>query len=131
MHEISVAEAILARALDAAAEHDADRIEALTIEVGRATHVNTDQVVFCLDAITEGTPAEGVEVRTEAVDPFAACDCGWSGAPESLDVGPAFAPDVRCPECGHRAHLERGRECRLVAIEVPDGESTPDKQPAQ
>ena len=131
MHEISVAEAILSRALDAAAEHDADRIEALTIEVGRATHVNTDQVRFCLDAIAEGTPADGATVRTDVVEPVAACDCGWTDEPEALDVGPTFAPDVRCPECGHRAHLERGRECRLVAIDVPDDESTPEKPPAQ
>ena len=131
MHEISVAEGILSRALDAAAEHDADCVEAITIEIGRATHVNTEQVIFCLGAIAEGTPAEGATVRTETVDPVAACDCGWSGEPDSLDVGPAFAPDVRCPQCGARAQLERGRECRIVAIEVPDAASPTDTQPAQ
>ncbi|MEF8779537.1 MAG: hydrogenase maturation nickel metallochaperone HypA [Haloferacaceae archaeon] len=120
MHEISVASAILDRALTAADEHGADRVEAMTVEIGRATHVNADQLVFCLEAITEGTPAEGAAVRTETVEPEAACECGWRDDPDELDLANAFAPDVRCPECGGRAELVRGRECRLASVDVPE-----------
>lgn len=120
MHEISVASGILDRALSAAEEHGADRIEAVTIEIGRATHVSPDQLVFCLETIAEGTAAERTTVRTEPVEPVAACDCGWRDAPEELDLAIAFAPEVRCPECGDRTELVRGRECRLASIEIPD-----------
>ena len=120
MHEISVASGILDRAIAAAEEHGADRIDALTIEIGRATHVNPDQLVFCLEAITEDTPAEGAVVRTETIEPVAACDCGWRDEPNDLGLVGGFAPDVRCPECGDRTELVRGRECRLASIEVPE-----------
>lgn len=120
MHEISVASGILDRALSAAEEHGADRIDAVTLEIGRATHVNPDQLVFCLKTVVEGTPAEGATVKTETVEPVAACECGWRDTPEQLDLAIGFAPDVRCPECGDRTELVRGRECRLASIEIPD-----------
>lgn len=120
MHEISVARGILERALEVAADHGADRIDELTLEIGRVTHVNPEQLVFCLDAIIEETPAAGATIRTEQVEPIAACDCGWRDTPAELDLAAGFAPDVRCPNCGSRADLVRGRECRLTSIEVPD-----------
>ncbi|MFB6085877.1 MAG: hydrogenase maturation nickel metallochaperone HypA [Halodesulfurarchaeum sp.] len=136
MHEVSVAHAILERALAAAAEHDADRIDELTLEIGRATHVNPDQLVFCLEAIAEDTLAAGATIRTETVDPIAVCDCGFRGEPDELALAAGFAPDIRCPNCGGRAELDRGRECRLASIEVPEqadvpksGESNPQPDP--
>ncbi|APE95136.1 hydrogenase maturation nickel metallochaperone HypA/HybF [Halodesulfurarchaeum formicicum] len=130
MHEISIANGILSRAVDAANEHGADRIDALTIEIGRATHVNPEQVVFCLEAIADSTPAAEATIRTETIQPRAECDCGWEGTPESLDLPGGFAPNIRCPDCGQRADLVRGRECRLASIEVPDA-SPEDKPPAR
>ncbi|MDR5672184.1 Zn finger protein HypA/HybF [Halalkaliarchaeum sp. AArc-CO] len=120
MHEISVASGILDRAITAAEEHGADRIDAITIEIGRATHVNPEQLVFCLETIADGTAGEGATVRTETVDPVAVCDCGWRDEPDDLGLVGGFAPDVRCPECGERTELVRGRECRLASIEVPE-----------
>ncbi|MFW5965164.1 MAG: hydrogenase maturation nickel metallochaperone HypA [Halodesulfurarchaeum sp.] len=120
MHEISVAAGILDRALEAAEEYGADRIDAITVEIGRATHVNPDQLAFCLSAVAEETPAEGLAVHTETIDVVAACDCGWRDTPEDLGVVGGYAPDVRCPNCGARATLLRGRECRLATVDVPD-----------
>ncbi len=120
MHEISIANGILDRALEAASEHDADRIDALTVEIGRATHVNPDQLVFCLESIVDSSLAAGATIETEAVEPVAACECGWRGTPAELDLAAGFAPDVRCPDCGTRADLVCGKECRLTSIEIPD-----------
>ncbi|MDZ7850501.1 MAG: hydrogenase maturation nickel metallochaperone HypA [Halodesulfurarchaeum sp.] len=120
MHEISVAHGILERALRAADEYGAERIDELTLEIGRATHVNPDQLVFCLEAILADTPADGATIRTETVDPIATCDCGFRDEPDELALAAGFAPDVRCPNCGGRAELEQGRECRLASIDVPD-----------
>ncbi|MFP4529797.1 MAG: hydrogenase maturation nickel metallochaperone HypA [Halodesulfurarchaeum sp.] len=120
MHEISVAHGVLERALAAAGEYGADRIDEMTLEIGRVTHVNPEQLVFCLEAITEGTPAEGATITTETVDPIATCDCGFHDEPSELNLAAGFAPDVRCPNCGGRAELVQGRECRLASIDVPE-----------
>ncbi|AUX08251.1 hydrogenase nickel incorporation protein HypA/HybF [Halalkaliarchaeum desulfuricum] len=131
MHEISVASGILDRAISAAEEHGADRVDAITIEIGRATHVNPDQLVFCVETVAEGTPIAGAAVRTDVVDPVAACDCGWRGEPDDLGLVGGFAPDVRCPECGERTELVRGRECRLASIEVPEVDDESGQTPTQ
>lgn len=124
MHEISVAKGILDRALEAASAHGADSIDAITLEIGRATHVNPDQIVFCLEAIADSTPAEDSTIRIEIVEPVAECECGWRAEPDELDFVSGFAPDVRCPDCGRRADLVQGQECRLASIEIPDPESS-------
>lgn len=120
MHELSIATGLLDRALTAAREHDATRIDELTVEVGQATHVNPDQLRFCLETAATDTPADDATVTIETVPAAARCACGWTGTPESLDVALSYAPDVRCPDCGERADLERGRGCRLASIEIPD-----------
>lgn len=127
MHELSVASGIVDRALAAAAEEGADRIEELTVEVGEATHVNPDQLRFCLDTAIEETIASGATVTIEPVSPVVRCGCGWRGEPETLDVAISYAPDLRCPECGDRTEFEQGRECRLASIEIPDAAGTPQR----
>lgn len=121
MHEISVASGMLDRALEVAHENGADCIDAMTLEIGPATHVNPDQLVFCLETIATDTLAEGATIKTETIEPVAECDCGWRDTPEKLDLAISFAPDMRCPECENRVELVRGRECRLASIDVPDG----------
>lgn len=120
MHELSVAEALLDRAAEAAADHDAATVEAITVELGAATHVNPEQLRFCLEAVAEATPVEGATVDIERVDPRAACDCGWAGEPPSFEGTAAVVPAARCPECGARTEFTRGKECRLATVTVPD-----------
>ncbi len=135
MHELSIATGILDRALSAAEAHGADRIEALRIELGEATHVNQRQLRFCLETSLEGTIAAGARVRIDEITPQAACDCGWNGRPQTLEIALSYAPDVRCPECDSRATLVRGRECRLASIDVPDeayrSTETPETTPTE
>lgn len=123
MHEFSVADAVLERALEAAADHEAAAIEELTIELGTATHVNPDQLAFCLETVARDTPAADATVTIEPVDPHARCGCGWDGEPPTLDVSGAVAPNLHCPDCGGRLELVRGKECRLSSITVPDADS--------
>jgi hydrogenase nickel incorporation protein HypA/HybF len=125
MHELSIATSILDRALTAASDHGAEEIEELTVEVGTVTHVNPGQLKFVLEAAMETTIAADAEVILETVTPDAQCDCGWSGEPETLDVAVSYAPDISCPSCGARLTLDRGRECRLASIEIPDTASGP------
>lgn len=119
MHEFSVAHDVVDQAVEAAADHGADRVDELTVEVGRVTHLNPRQLRFCIETVAGDTPAEGAGVRIETVEPRALCDCGWTGEPAAVDDVDAFVPDPTCPACGDRVDLTRGRGCRLASIDVP------------
>ena len=119
MHELSVATGIVDRALAVADEHGTATVDRLTLEVGAATHVNPEQLRFCLDLATRDTAADGAAIEIETVTPFARCGCGWEGEPGALDDAFAYAPDVRCPDCHDRVELVRGRECRLSKVAFP------------
>jgi hydrogenase nickel incorporation protein HypA/HybF len=123
MHELSIAQRLVDRAIEAAADRGADRVDGLTVELGAATHLAQDQVAFCIDAVAEGTPADGATVSFERVPPAGTCDCGWTGRPERLADTVPGAPSLRCPECGGRLTLTAGRECRLTRIEIPPSDS--------
>ncbi|MES3516995.1 MAG: hydrogenase maturation nickel metallochaperone HypA [Natronomonas sp.] len=127
MHELSVAQRLVDAALDAAADHGADRIDTITVELGTATHVAADQLEFCLDALTDGTPAATATIEFDRIDPRGRCSCGWSGSPSSIDGVTPETPSLRCPDCGSRLSLTAGRECRVARIEVPDRPDVSDR----
>jgi hydrogenase nickel incorporation protein HypA/HybF len=133
MHEIAIANRLLDRALSAARDAGADRIDGLTVELGTATHVVPEQVAFCLDAIAEGTPAEDAAVTFERVSARGDCACGWDGELGTIAETVAGVPDRRCPDCGAEVELTAGRECRLKRIAVPEtstiGEPTATDEP--
>ncbi|MFD1632617.1 hydrogenase maturation nickel metallochaperone HypA [Haloplanus ruber] len=120
MHELSVAEALLDHAAAAAADHDAASVEAITVELGAATHVNPTQLRFCIETVAEATFDADLTVHIDPVDPRATCECGWAGDPPSFEGTAAVVPTARCPECGGPTEFTRGMECRLASVTVPD-----------
>jgi len=120
VHELSIAQSLVDQAVDTASNHGADRIDRLELAVGEATHLNPDQLVFCLENVVAGTPAADADVVVDPIPPEGTCTCGWSGEPDTLPELPIAAPDLRCPECGERIELTGGTECRLVRISVPE-----------
>ena len=124
MHEVSLAKALVERAHTVAREHDAERVDGMTVAVGQATHINPDQLVFTIETVARDTIAADATVEIEIVEPVAICDCGWGGRPGTLDSTSMVAPNVTCPECGQRLSFEAGRECELRSIDVPDDPAT-------
>lgn len=120
MHELSIAQAVVEQATTAAADHGANRIDRLELEVGAATHLNPDQLAFCVETVAAETPAADAEVAVTAIPPAGVCECGWEGELEPLESVPVAAPDRRCPDCGERVELTAGTECRLARISVPE-----------
>lgn len=120
MHELSLATRLVDRAVSAAASHGADHVDELTVEIGEATHINPDQLRFCIEVALDGTVATDATVTIDTLPVCARCECGWDGRPERHDLALSYAPDVRCPECQSTAALESGRECRLKSIEIPE-----------
>lgn len=123
MHEVQIARDLLDRAESAATDVGAEEIAALDVAVGQATHLNPRQLRFTIETVAEGTIAEGATVEIEIVAPEAVCECGWEGAPDTLDAAQIIAPNVTCPACGRRLEFTAGRECRLTGISVPDDHS--------
>lgn len=119
MHELSVAKQLVDLAIETAREHEAKSIDGLTLAIGRATHLNPDQLRFCVQTVADGTPAADADVTVETVAPRARCDCGWTGEPATVDDAVTYVPDPTCPDCGDRVELTRGRGCRLASIDVP------------
>lgn len=127
MHEITIADRLLDRALEAAASADGGNVEALSVAIGEATHLNPTQVEFWLRELAADTPAEGVTVEIRTVSARGECPCGWTG--DLPQMGGPFgpAPDRRCPECGQTTSLRTGTECRLESISVPDGDDSQER----
>ncbi|MFC7019348.1 MULTISPECIES: hydrogenase maturation nickel metallochaperone HypA [Haloarcula] len=124
MHELAIADRLLDRAVSAARDAGAERVDGLTVELGTATHLVPEQVAFCLDAVAEDTPAEGATVTFERVSARGECSCGWHGELETLAETVAGVPDRRCPDCGAEVELTAGRECRLKTVEIPEAPTT-------
>lgn len=122
MHEITIADRLLDRALEVAADNDADRIERISVAIGEATHLNPVQLEFWLHELASETPASGMEVDIRTVPAAGRCACGWTGDLPKLGSAFGDAPDRRCPECGKTTELTAGVECRLDAVTVPDSD---------
>lgn len=120
MHELSVASALLDRALEHAREAGAEEVEAMRVVLGEATHVNPRQLRRTVETVALDTPAADADVEMETVEPAGRCDCGWSGTPPTVEGLAMAVPDRVCPDCGDRVELTAGDGCRLDSITVPD-----------
>ncbi|MGH7073403.1 MAG: hydrogenase maturation nickel metallochaperone HypA [Stellaceae bacterium] len=56
MHELAVAESIVAMVDDTAAGR---RVRRITVEIGTASCVSAEALTFCLGLVAEGTAAQG------------------------------------------------------------------------
>jgi hydrogenase nickel incorporation protein HypA/HybF len=111
MHELSIAEAIVAIAGDHAAGR---RVLAVDVKVGALRQVVPDALEFAFELTIHGSSLEGAELRIESVPANGRClDCGASS---ELDAFP-FA----CAECGSvDLELMGGEELLVESIEVDD-----------
>ncbi len=112
MHELPYAQTILRVALEHAERAGATRIVALEIVVGELSTVVDDTIQYYWDIISEGTIAEGAELRFRRIPALLRC---W-------DCGTQFRLDgehLACPNCGSRkAAIIQGEEFNLESIEV-------------
>jgi hydrogenase nickel incorporation protein HypA/HybF len=92
MHEVMVAQNLLAAILEEAAKHNA-KPEAAKISCGKLYVINDESLCFAFKAVAKGTPCEGVKLEIEHKPIQGQCkNCN-----QSFDVG---LPSPRCPKCG-------------------------------
>ena len=119
MHELSMAQAIVDTVLEAAEKNDAEEIVEVTIEVGKLTMLNPEQLKFLLDVITEDTLLENSEIIIEDVPVEIECrKCEFEGL-ANTDDSDHYLAIVVCPECGERnVEILKGRECNVKTIKI-------------
>lgn len=119
MHELSMADAIVKTVLDAAEKNQAEEILEVTIEVGKLTMLNPEQLKFLLDVLTEDTLLESADIIIEEIPVEIKCNsCSYTGS-TNLDDSDHYLLIVKCPECGERdLEVISGRECNVKNIKI-------------
>jgi hydrogenase nickel incorporation protein HypA/HybF len=111
VHELSIAEAILAIALDHAGDR---RVTSVEVHVGHLRQVVPSALGFSFELVAKGTAAEGAEL--ELVEVPAEGDCRACGAHTTL---PGFP--LACGACGSLdVEVVRGEELSVDSLELTD-----------
>jgi hydrogenase nickel incorporation protein HypA/HybF len=112
MHEMALAESMIAIVEDAMHSSGVARVKTVIVEIGVLGHVSPEAMAFCFDAVSRGTLAEGARL-----DIIRVAGQGWC-----LECGKTVALAERfgaCPECGrHHVQMTAGDELRVKELEV-------------
>ncbi|MGZ7109500.1 MAG: hydrogenase maturation nickel metallochaperone HypA [Methanobacterium sp.] len=119
MHELSMADAIVKTAVDVAEKNEAQEITEVTIEIGKLTLLNPEQLKFMIEVLSENTLLEGAEIVIDEIPIEIKCkSCEFIGPALSDDLD-EFVPIVKCPECeGQELEITKGRECNVKTIKI-------------
>ncbi|MGB9940697.1 hydrogenase maturation nickel metallochaperone HypA [Methanosarcina sp.] len=127
MHELSIAYEIFDQVVATAKANGAIEVKKITLQMGRLSHTNPEQLSFCFRTIAEGSIVENADFIVEMVAPSLECECGYEGPIEKeqiLDSSSlrsellAYVAAVDCPICGKQASITGGRELIIKSIEI-------------
>ncbi|RAI43095.1 hydrogenase maturation nickel metallochaperone HypA [Rhodoplanes roseus] len=112
MHEMSLSAGVIALVEDAARRERFSHARVVVLELGELGHVEPEAMLFCFDAVSRGTVAEGARLDIVRVP-----GAGWC-----LDCAKTVALTERfgaCPDCGRRhVQMTAGDELRVRELEV-------------
>ena len=112
MHELSITEHLLEDCIRNAEENHASRIRVIHLCIGQLRGIVPDCIQIYLDMLSEGTIAEGAQIKAEFPPVRVLCrDCGKEG-----EITPHH---LQCPHCGSlRLKLLSGKEFYMKSLEV-------------
>ncbi|MDD2666311.1 MAG: hydrogenase maturation nickel metallochaperone HypA [Methanocellales archaeon] len=125
MHEYSVAMEICEVVLETARNNAAKKVTSIDIDLGELTHINPDQLTFCLEILAKGGLMEGAKLNIVSTPSKIKCDCGYEGV-LSTDRPPMISDlafNLACPECGNPVPniiSGKGINVRNIKIELDD-----------
>lgn len=112
MHEMSLAENVLQIIEDTARAQKFTHVRTVVLEIGALSAVEPEAMLFCFDAVTRGSLAEGAKLEIINIP-----GTGWC-----LECGKSVTLSERyglCPECGDaRVEITSGNELRVKDLEV-------------
>ncbi len=117
MHEYSIACEIYEQVIATARAHGASEVRAVTLQMGRLTHTNPEQLKFCFDVLAEGSIAKGAEFLVEMIPPNVECECGYRGTVDTPGK-PAGKSEEDRGEGGGKSGSENGNETGLHQSEL-------------
>jgi hydrogenase nickel incorporation protein HypA/HybF len=112
MHELSLTEGLIELVKDEAVKGNFARVKVVRLKLGALSHVSADALLFCFDAVSRGTLAEGAALQIINVPGEGWCmDCA-----KSVALSERFGA---CPDCGkHHVQMTAGDEMQLHELEV-------------
>jgi hydrogenase nickel incorporation protein HypA/HybF len=112
MHELALAEGVMAIVSAAAAKHAISRVHTVWLELGALAHVEPQALLFSFAAVARGTVAADAALEIERTPGAAWCmPCG-----ERVSI--AQLGDA-CPHCGsHQLQVMQGEEMRVKEIGI-------------
>ena len=112
MHELGLADAMLKMVENLVKDEGAEKVIAVTISIGDLSGVVPHFMADAWEAVTDGTPYDGVPLHIETVPGVAQC----------MDCGEQFQVDtkhMKCPRCGSgKLTPVSGRDMTIEEIDV-------------
>lgn len=127
MHELSIACEIFEQVMSTAEAHGATEVKHVTLQMGRLSHTNPEQLSFCFKVLAEGSIAEKADFLVEMMPLSIECECGYMGEVDEKQIQEsselksellAYVAAMECPVCGKPAHITGGRELIIKSIEI-------------
>jgi hydrogenase nickel incorporation protein HypA/HybF len=117
MHELAVAQEILALVQRHILPGQVPLVRAVRVRIGALAGVVPDSLEFCFSAIVTGTPWQDAALVMTHVPAEARCvTCAT--------VFPTQAPGAGCPSCGSpQVRMVHGQELHVDAVDLADDDS--------
>jgi hydrogenase nickel incorporation protein HypA/HybF len=108
VHELSITESVVAAVTERLGD---ERVEVITLEVGRLSGVVADSIRFCFDLCTEGTSLQGATLDIVDIPGRAHC--------QSCDTSFEMTDQIPLCECGSTdLEILSGDELRIRNVRV-------------
>lgn len=119
MHELSIASGLVEKLLDFAEKNPAKKVVEVNLAVGELSHIESEQLRFCYEAITTETPLAGSRLEIEKIEALVKCPhCSYRGRPKYWDGALSGIPvaTLECPSCGKTTEATDGQECAIRSL---------------
>ncbi|MDR3290936.1 MAG: hydrogenase maturation nickel metallochaperone HypA [Methanobrevibacter sp.] len=119
MHELSMAESILNAVIESSEKNHANKVIEVIVEIGKMAMLNSEQVIFMLEVLSEDTIVNGAKFIVEEIPIEIECsECGFDGKIENADLDP-YTPSSRCPKCGNfKVLVKNGKDVIVKNIVI-------------
>jgi len=120
MHEFSTAVNIIEAVKRAATSYGATRVVRITLQIGKLSMLNHDQLLFGLEIASKGTVAEDAKINIEPLPTKIRCkQCNTESNVTQKGSLYDILSSLKCPKCESKdVDVSQGRECVVKDIQA-------------